>query len=145
MHLFPLSADVHEVSLSRLGIWLLIQLAFATICACLPTYRPLLPKGSLMPFNIRSLYSSLGSLLGKRQRLSTSDSKSGASSDSGSATWPRDKNTKNFSDETDQVVLTKCVGGAGHHDAHDMAEKGRSTNAINVKTTYTRTWFERYT
>ena len=41
------------------GFWTLLQLGFAILCACLPVYRPLLPRGDLIPAFLRRLFPAL--------------------------------------------------------------------------------------
>ena len=64
----------NEVPLVVAERWIMIQISLATVCACLPVYRPLLPKSIGMSARIKTWYSSTRSMLGRTQSSSTSDS-----------------------------------------------------------------------
>ncbi|KAI4257309.1 MAG: hypothetical protein L6R42_005753 [Xanthoria sp. 1 TBL-2021] len=49
--------------LASSGEWLTIQIGFAVICCCLPTYRPLLPSSQKFTSKLIAAYSSLHSLV----------------------------------------------------------------------------------
>ncbi|KAL9003099.1 MAG: hypothetical protein Q9188_004004 [Gyalolechia gomerana] len=53
------------------GEWLTIQIGFAVICCCLPTYRPLLPSSQKFTTKVIAAYSSVSSLVSRQPRRST--------------------------------------------------------------------------
>ena len=50
------------------NLWIVIQLSCAIICACLPVYKPILPKMTFVISGFNSLFNSLSSLLARRRR-----------------------------------------------------------------------------
>ena len=53
-----LTGDVFVAAILQAAIWNTLQLAFAIICACLPTYRSILPKSTFFISGFQRLYSS---------------------------------------------------------------------------------------
>lgn len=68
-------AKMQIVSFPTIAYWVSIQLSFAVICSCLPTYRPFLSHLSFPSTAIKQWYSSIRSRLRKSTILSGSQSK----------------------------------------------------------------------
>ena len=89
-------------SYSRAILWSTIELGVALICACLPTYRPLLPKTFGLPSTVRGWYTSLLSVT--RSRGSTK-----ATSNNDLSGYNKFDHRESFS--MDKVHLTQAIGG----------------------------------
>lgn len=124
--------DSHEVSLNRLAIWLLVQLSIGIICACLPTYGPLLPNGAFLSKRLKGWYSSVGSLLGRRHTSSNSGSDMHPSLGSDPAERYQGKIYKNLSDGGDKSVLTSVVGGNYAYD-QEGTERDYTNKVIKIR------------
>lgn len=111
------------------GLWVNIQLCSAIICACLPTYRPILPRGAILS----STLSQWHSLLSRRSRASTSRSSEGNTKDYSKSYTVSDGRARyarynNISDgAVNQIVLTDIK--TGNEVDHDYPP-----NTINVET-----------
>ena len=125
------SNTMHEVALSRMAVWLLVQLSIGVVCACLPTYAPLLSSRKSIVTSLKGWCSSVGSLLGRWNRSSASDSK-GQSSNSDHQSRPRGHH-RNLSDGGDKVVLTQVVGGGPFLFDQTSIERDYPLNAIRVR------------
>lgn len=121
------------MSYSRLGLWYLVQLSLAVICACLPTYGPLLPNGALLSRRFKEWYSSVELMLGRSQRSSNSNLKTGRSLDSDALERPHDKHYGNFNGGGDNIVLTSVVGGCMHPSDHEKAERDYITSFVKIR------------
>lgn len=130
---FSPSADLPEVNLSLLGHWLQIQLSIAVVCACLPTYGPLLPSKTFFSTNVKGWYSSLTSFLGRRQRSSASDPKSDLCAHCGHPSRPHRDHYKSLSDAGDKLVVTRVVGGGNFPHHPEVAEWGCPPNGIKIR------------
>jgi hypothetical protein len=127
------STNLHEVAMHQLALWLLVQLAIGVVCACLPTYGPFLPSGTLLFTNLKGWYSTVESLLGRRHRSSTSRSKTDPSLYPDGPTRPHRDHYRSFSDPGDKVILTEVVGGGTFLDEQEVSEREYPLNAIRVK------------
>ncbi len=125
--------DSHEVSLKRLGIWLLVQLSISIICACLPTYGPLLPNGAFLSMRLKGWYSFVGSLLGRRHTSSNSGSEINQSLDSNTEKRHHKETYGNLSDGGEKSIFTSVVGGGNHAYDHERAEIDYANNVIKIR------------
>lgn len=113
----------------------MVQLAFAVICCSLPTYRPLLPKGTRLVVKLRTYYDSAASLVGRKLTLSNLQTKPTGCSDSysGNTVRPRYNHYNNFDGgEVDTVGLTHAAGVSDPEDRF-VAGTDYPMNAINVR------------
>lgn len=117
-------------------MWLTIQLAFAIICCCLPTYRPILPSRTFLS----SFKSRYASLLERRSQPSAASSKQTGQEVTYNSNGSRSryKQYDNLSDGgVDRLGLTHAtdavaVAGVGR-ESQSIAGKDFPMNAINVK------------
>lgn len=90
-------------SVPHATVWSTIELGTAILCACLPTYRKLLPSKFTIPQSIKSWYDSLlGTISSERLKKSASSKE------------PSDYNRFGDGEEADLVnktYLTEAVGG----------------------------------
>ena len=108
-------------------LWLDIQLSSAILCACLPTYKSILPKGTYLTTHLKHWYHRISA-------SSTGSSKTEwrsreyANESGGSLAPPRHGPYKSFGDENnDRVVLTEVKA-----DSQDFPRNDYPVNAINV-------------
>ena len=116
-----------SVAMINSVLWLDIQLSSAIICACLPTYKSILPKGTYLTAHLKQWY----------HRVSVSRSGSSktewrsreyANESGGSLGLPRHGPYKTFGDEhNDRVVLTEVKA-----DFQDSPRNDYPINGINV-------------
>lgn len=115
------------------GMWLTIQLSFAVICSCLPTYRALLPNGKAVMTSMKGLFSSVNLFLPRR---SASKSISEPASQHNGARSRYDY-YKNISDHegiiNPTVIHAESTGG--HWMDEGISEPSYPMNAISVTKT----------
>lgn len=125
-----LSCHAHNIDLVAMinsVLWLDIQLSCAIICACLPTYKAILPKGAYLTAHLKQWYYRVSS---SRSGSSKSEWRGHeyANESGGSIGPPRHGPYKSFGDEhNDQVVLTEVKA-----DFHDSPRNDYPINVINV-------------
>lgn len=102
------SAKTHKCSVpsySRATLWSAIELGTALIGACLPTYRPLLPKSFAISDTFKHWYSSLF----KSARSKTDNTSSGMSK---TQVFDISRIDRNRNDSIGEEHLTQAVGGS---------------------------------
>ena len=112
-------------SYPRATLWSTIELGTAIICACLPTYRPLLAEGFVASNIIKSWYSSLLDATGSKSRGSSK-----VSSNHGKSAFVRID--RHGLDSVDEDHLTEAVRGP---EAGNEPHKSNSypMNVISVQ------------
>ncbi len=109
--------DSRQVNLTLLGHWLQIQLSIAVICACLPTYGPLLPSATLLT-RMKGWVSSVTSILQKRRQNSSSssssaDSKTALCSNCKNSIRPQKDPYGSLGHASENTVVTSVFAGEG--------------------------------
>ena len=121
---------IYQVSTLSNGIWLLVQLAFAVICSCLPTYRPLLPKGNILT-GLKSQYLELLERSRRHKSSVTDPEVTGRHKSSLQESWSsRYNNIPNPVDDT--MVLTSATGGIHNRDERGTEGQKFPLNAISI-------------
>ena len=92
-------------SYSRAALWCTIELGVSLICACLPTYRPLLPKSLGISDTFKSWFSSLFNVT--RSKTGSSSSCTSKAQDLRHSRFDRNKD-----DITSEDDLTEADGGS---------------------------------
>lgn len=109
-------------------LWLDIQLSSAIICACLPTYKAIVPKGTSLTAHLKHWYYRLSSGSSGSSK-SEWRSREYANDSGGSIGLPRGSPYKSFGNEhNDQVVLTEVKA-----KSQDSTRNDYPINAINVR------------
>ena len=119
--------------LIRLGHWACVQLGSAIICACLPTYRALLPKGSFSSAKAKKWYSSRPSRPRKSPKPSNSDSDLSGILETDNPRGTRHDHYLNIEEGNDSMVMTTAVGGRDHEYHKETVEKDLPKNFITVR------------
>ncbi|KAL9136914.1 MAG: hypothetical protein Q9175_001872 [Cornicularia normoerica] len=101
------------------GYWLQIQLSVAIVCICLPTLRPLIPRGSPFTTKLKTYYHSL---FGHSTQSSEWNSKRGGVDDRNEISGPKMKRAKHYKnlseDSSDKIALTNASPGDRSRDAN---------------------------
>ena len=116
-------------SYSRAALWCTIELGVSLICACLPTYRPLLPKSLGISDTLKSWYLSI---------FNVTRSKTGSSSSG--ITKPQDLRHSRFDRNRDDALsegnLTEADGGSDT-STHFPKSGASSVYALSVESDLT--------
>lgn len=110
------------VDLNALLIWATIENGLAIICACLPTYRPLLPKGSILDSTLGKWYKSL---------LSSTHTRRGTGAKPTANSDLRNQYNQIEDGTADHVHLTEAIGGDKVGGTY-VAGRDYPLNAIKV-------------
>jgi hypothetical protein len=110
-----------------------IQQGIACICACIPTFRPLLPKENHLPRLLKNWRASVMSVLGSRSKSSASDTPLDGLAALDNRNRPRYNQYDYLDDARNNVVTTHTAKGAFDKLAMDVAGKDYPVNAIKVK------------
>ncbi|MCJ1422411.1 hypothetical protein MMC29_000291 [Sticta canariensis] len=113
---------------NHLGLWILLQLAFAVICCSLPTYKPLLPRKNFL----HSWLSSMRSRLSRRSRSTGRNAGKNLSS-IGSKDGRRNKYEDIHTEDLDDLMVSTTV--VGGKDASNV-ERDYPVNAIKMTNTF---------
>ena len=111
--------------------WASVENGLALICACLPTYRPLLSKGQAVLLSLNTWYSSLLSTRSRHEKQATPDSPSGSAQAGGAI--DRKRYNQSHDGTQDHFRLTESTGTSAVD--HMVAGKDYPLNTISVNST----------
>lgn len=107
-------------SVQTSGTWVVAQINVAIVCACLPTYRPILPAPRVIINSLRTLILSVKGSLTLSSTTGHQSKNTGQNSHLPKFTNSRSR-YRNLHDEdvVDKTHLTKAVGGADGYGVQD--------------------------
>ena len=111
--------------------WASVENGLALICACLPTYRPLLSKGQAVLLSLNTWYSSLLSTRSRHEKQATPDSSSGSAQ--AGDTIDRKRYNQIHDETQNHFRLTEFTNTSAVN--HMITSKDYSLHTINVNNT----------
>ena len=102
------------------GEWLQIQLSVAIVCICLPTLRPLLPRGTTVGTKLKTYYQSL---FGLSAGSSTRSSRRGGLGDRSGSRGPTGRRPKEYVNLKDGNLDARLITSISSGDRSRHVDK----------------------